>query len=227
MAQRRDKYLLTVSWPTSLFALPARRAGYAQGQMSPHCGLGPVGGFRFESGRKMVGSLLLGLYYKEGLFHHVGFTSALSDSEKPGFTKRVQKLIAPPFLAHQSAGPTRPVLFVVGHRLAPFQNHCVCSRVGYRLVGSDLCLVTTTVLRCPLAVSVARRFLTSLSAWRWVENEPTRSSPMRTDQPTLVGSTRKIVVIACMATNKCSTNRRRSAGCGLAAGAGTALQPWT
>jgi hypothetical protein len=79
----------------------------------------------------------------------------------------------------------------------------------YRLVGSDLCLVTTTVLRCPLAVSVARRFLTSLSAWRWVENEAKRSSPMRTDQPTLVGSTRKIVMIACMATNERSTNWRR------------------
>src|SRR4029077_7411227 len=31
-------------------------------------------------------------------------------------------------------------------------------------------------------------------------NEPKRSSPMRTDQPSLVGSIRKIVVIACLAT---------------------------
>jgi hypothetical protein len=42
--------------------------------------------------------------------------------------------------------------------------HCVCSRVcreRYPLVGSsDPCLVTTTVLRCPLEVSLARRFLT-------------------------------------------------------------------
>jgi ATP-dependent DNA ligase len=35
-----------------------------------------VGGFRYESGRKLVGSLLLGLYDDEGLLHHVGFTSA-------------------------------------------------------------------------------------------------------------------------------------------------------
>jgi len=35
------------------------------------------------------------------------------------------------FRARQSAGPTRPVLFVIGHRLVrPFQNHCVCSRVA-------------------------------------------------------------------------------------------------
>ena len=88
-------------------------------------------------------------------------------------------------------------------------------RERYRLLGPDPCLVTTTVLRCPLAVSVARRFLTSLSAWRWVENEPKCSSPMRTDQPSLVGSTRKIVVIACLVANERSTNRRRSASCGL------------
>jgi len=91
------------------------------------------------------------------------------------------------FLARQRAGPRRPVLFVVGYRRGrPFQTAC---RERYRLVGSNPCLVTTTVLRCPLAVSVARRFLTSSSAWRWVENEPKRSSPMRTHQPTLVGST--------------------------------------
>jgi hypothetical protein len=112
------------------------------------------------------------------------------------------------FRARQRAGPRRPVLFVVGYRRGrPFQTAC---RERYRLVGSNPCLVTTTVLRCPLAVSVAWRFLTSSSAWRWVENEPKRSSPMRTHQPTLVGSTRKIVVIACLATNECSTNRRRS-----------------
>jgi len=81
-------------------------------------------------------------------------------------------------------------------------------RECYRFVGSDLCLVTTTVLRCPLAVSIARRFLTSSSAWRWVENDPKRSSPMRMDQPPFVGSTRKIVVIACLATSERSTTPR-------------------
>ncbi len=67
-----------------------------------------VGGFRYESGRKMVGSLLLGLYDKEGLLHHVGFTSALSDTEKPGLTKRVEKLIGPPgFTGNAPGGPSR------------------------------------------------------------------------------------------------------------------------
>lgn len=67
-----------------------------------------VGGFRYESGRKMVGSLLLGLYDTEGLLHHVGFTSALSDSEKPALTKRLEKLIAPPgFTGDAPGGPSR------------------------------------------------------------------------------------------------------------------------
>lgn len=34
-----------------------------------------VGGFRYESGGRRVGSLLLGLYDEDGLLHHhVGFT---------------------------------------------------------------------------------------------------------------------------------------------------------
>ena len=42
-----------------------------------------VGGFRYESSQKVVGSLLLGLYDDHGRLHHVGFTSALADAEKP------------------------------------------------------------------------------------------------------------------------------------------------
>jgi ATP-dependent DNA ligase len=67
-----------------------------------------VGGFRYETGRKMVGSLLLGLYDSEGLLHHVGFTSALADSEKPALTKRLEKLVAPPgFTGDAPGGPSR------------------------------------------------------------------------------------------------------------------------
>ena len=67
-----------------------------------------VGGFRYETGRKLVGSLLLGLYDDEGLLHHVGFTSALADSEKPALTKRLKKLVAPPgFTGDAPGGPSR------------------------------------------------------------------------------------------------------------------------
>jgi ATP-dependent DNA ligase len=67
-----------------------------------------VGGFRYESGRKVVGSLLLGLYDEDGLLHHVGFTSALSSSDKPNLTHKLQKLIeAPGFTGDAPGGPSR------------------------------------------------------------------------------------------------------------------------
>jgi ATP-dependent DNA ligase len=67
-----------------------------------------VGGFRYESGSKLVGSLLLGLYDDAGLLHHVGFTSALADSEKPALTKRLEKLVAAPgFTGDAPGGPSR------------------------------------------------------------------------------------------------------------------------
>ena len=67
-----------------------------------------VGGFRYESGRKLVGSLLLGLYGDDGLLHHVGFTSALSADEKPELTQRLEKLIAAPgFTGVAPGGPSR------------------------------------------------------------------------------------------------------------------------
>ena len=67
-----------------------------------------VGGFRYESGRKLVGSLLLGLYDDEGLLHHVGFTSAIAAAEKPELTKRLQKFITPPgFTGDAPGGPSR------------------------------------------------------------------------------------------------------------------------
>ena len=67
-----------------------------------------VGGFRYETARKQVGSLLLGLYDDEGLLHHVGFTSALADAEKPALTKRLEKLVAPPgFTGDAPGGPSR------------------------------------------------------------------------------------------------------------------------
>ena len=36
-----------------------------------------VGGFRYGTGSRLVGSLLLGLFNEQGLLDHVGFTSAI------------------------------------------------------------------------------------------------------------------------------------------------------
>ena len=67
-----------------------------------------VGGFRYASNAKVVGSLLLGLYDDEGLLHHVGFTSGLKAVEKGKLTKRLEKLIKPPgFGARAPGGPSR------------------------------------------------------------------------------------------------------------------------
>jgi ATP-dependent DNA ligase len=67
-----------------------------------------VGGFRYEAGRKQVGSLLLGLYDENGLLHHIGFTSSLSNREKPALTARLEKLIGRPgFTGDAPGGPSR------------------------------------------------------------------------------------------------------------------------
>jgi ATP-dependent DNA ligase len=67
-----------------------------------------VGGFRYETGGRRVGSLLLGLYDGRGLLHHVGFTSGIPDREKPRLTQRLEELIAPPgFTGNAPGGPSR------------------------------------------------------------------------------------------------------------------------
>ncbi len=42
-----------------------------------------IGGFRYNEGKPVVGSLLLGLYDGKGLLHHVGFTSTIKREDKP------------------------------------------------------------------------------------------------------------------------------------------------
>jgi len=67
-----------------------------------------VGGFRYASNDKVVGSLLLGLYDEKRLLHHVGFTSGLKAVEKGKLTKRLEKLIKPPgFTGRAPGGPSR------------------------------------------------------------------------------------------------------------------------
>jgi ATP-dependent DNA ligase len=67
-----------------------------------------VGGFRYNEGKPVVGSLLLGLYDDDGLLHHVGFTSNIPRAEKPALTAKLEKLIAPPgFTGAAPGGPSR------------------------------------------------------------------------------------------------------------------------
>jgi ATP-dependent DNA ligase len=67
-----------------------------------------VGGFRYGTGKPLVGSLLLGLYDENGLLNHVGFTSGLAAAEKPELTKKLEALIEPPgFTGNKPGGPSR------------------------------------------------------------------------------------------------------------------------
>jgi len=67
-----------------------------------------VGGFRYNEGKKTVGSLLLGLYDDQGVLNHVGFTSSLKSNEKKELTAKLEKLVAPPgFTGDKPGGPSR------------------------------------------------------------------------------------------------------------------------
>ncbi len=67
-----------------------------------------VGGFRYATGSREVGSLLLGLYDAAGKLDHVGFTSAISDAERPALTRKLEKLRgAPGFTGDAPGGPSR------------------------------------------------------------------------------------------------------------------------
>jgi ATP-dependent DNA ligase len=67
-----------------------------------------VGGFRYASRGKIVGSLLLGLYDDGGLLHHVGFTSNVPTAEKPAVTRTLERLVrAPGFTGRAPGGPSR------------------------------------------------------------------------------------------------------------------------
>jgi ATP-dependent DNA ligase len=67
-----------------------------------------VGGFRYGSGVRVVGSLLLGLYDDAGLLHHVGFSSNIKAGERAALTRTLEQLVAAPgFTGRSPGGPSR------------------------------------------------------------------------------------------------------------------------
>jgi ATP-dependent DNA ligase len=67
-----------------------------------------IGGFRYASDARVIGSLLLGLYDKQGLLHHVGFTSAFKKEERAALTNKFEALKKPPgFTGNAPGGPSR------------------------------------------------------------------------------------------------------------------------
>ncbi len=67
-----------------------------------------VGGFRYATGARVIGSLLLGLYGEDGLLHHVGFISGFKASERRALTGKFERLRKPPgFTGNAPGGPSR------------------------------------------------------------------------------------------------------------------------
>jgi len=67
-----------------------------------------VGGFRYATGARVIGSLLLGLYDDDGLLHHVGFISGFKASERRTLTDKFERLRKPPgFTGNAPGGPSR------------------------------------------------------------------------------------------------------------------------
>jgi ATP-dependent DNA ligase len=67
-----------------------------------------VGGFRYATGARVIGSMLLGLFDDDGLLHHVGFISGFKTSERPALTKKFERLRKTPgFTGNAPGGPSR------------------------------------------------------------------------------------------------------------------------
>lgn len=67
-----------------------------------------VGGFRYGTASRKVGSLLLGLYGDDGRLHHVGFASTAGMADLTGLTRRLEALVEPPgFTGDAPGGPSR------------------------------------------------------------------------------------------------------------------------
>jgi ATP-dependent DNA ligase len=71
-----------------------------------------VGGFRYgenlQMGRKVVGSVLLGLYDAEGLLHHVGFSSGIKAKDKAPLTDKLEAVRQDrSFTGNAPGGPSR------------------------------------------------------------------------------------------------------------------------
>ena len=67
-----------------------------------------VGGFRYASKSRLVGSLLLGLSNDRGLLDHVGFTSTITNAERAEMTLRLESLAGGEgFTGAAPGGPSR------------------------------------------------------------------------------------------------------------------------
>ena len=81
-----------------------------------------VGGFRYATGSREVGSLLLGLYDKEGKLDHVGFTSTITNEERPAITKVLEATDRAARLHRQGAGRSEPLEYRALRRMGTVET---------------------------------------------------------------------------------------------------------
>lgn len=104
-----------------------------------------VGGFRYGTGSKLIGSLLLGLYDEAGKLNHVGFAT-LPAGDKPEVTARVEALLGGPgFTGNAPGGPSRWSTERTEH-YEPLRHELVVE-VSFDHVSSDRFRHGTKVLR--------------------------------------------------------------------------------
>lgn len=108
------KWLDSSGWYIDGIVAKGSTAGYAPGErlMQKYKAIRTadcvVGGFRYGKNSHEVGSLLLGLYDKEGRLNHVGFTSSIAKADKPSLTKTLEGLVHEPgFTGTAPGGPSR------------------------------------------------------------------------------------------------------------------------
>jgi ATP-dependent DNA ligase len=63
-----------------------------------------VGGFRYATDSRAIGSLLLGLYNEDDLLDHVGFCSGLKAQERKSLKRTLEPLILPPGFTGRAPG---------------------------------------------------------------------------------------------------------------------------
>lgn len=105
-----------------------------------------VGGFRYGTGSRLVGSLLLGLFDDAGRLDHVGFTSTIANAERAALTERLEALRGGPgFTGKAPGGPSRWSTARTSHNEA--LRHMLVVEVSYDHVTGDRFRHGTKLLR--------------------------------------------------------------------------------
>ena len=89
-----------------------------------------VGGFRYATGARVIGSLLLGLYGEDGLLHHIGYISGFKATERRALTEKFERTAKTTRFHRQRAWRTEPLEHGAHRRMATSRaKNCRRSRL--------------------------------------------------------------------------------------------------